>query len=162
MAAGAGLGVDLAREEGGSVSRDVPAVLQEESLQVVHLFTQPLAGAQGLSAGGRRDRQSEYWQRISSIARQTHTLYSWRILLVQWYALFFTLEIGTIDFRFSSLLEINEKNSCFIHHESTAVNSALRKCGAEREQRTNVLLEEALLMLLALVVAVDDLQEEAG
>lgn len=31
------------------------------------------------------------------------TLYSCRILLVQWYALLFTLDIGTIDFRFSSL-----------------------------------------------------------
>lgn len=32
VVAGAGLGVDLAREEGGSISGDVPAVLQEESL----------------------------------------------------------------------------------------------------------------------------------
>lgn len=32
VVAGAGLGVDLAREEGCSVGRDVPAVLQEESL----------------------------------------------------------------------------------------------------------------------------------
>lgn len=57
VVAGAGLGVDLAREEGRSISRNVPAVLQEESLQVVHLFTDPLAGAQGLSERGRRDRQ---------------------------------------------------------------------------------------------------------
>lgn len=32
VVAGAGLGVDLACEEGCSVGRDVPAVLQEESL----------------------------------------------------------------------------------------------------------------------------------
>lgn len=32
VVAGAGLGVDLAREEGCSVGRDVPTVLQEESL----------------------------------------------------------------------------------------------------------------------------------
>lgn len=57
VVAGAGLGVDLAREEGRSVSGNVPAVLQEESLQVVHLFTDPLAGAQGLSERGSRDRQ---------------------------------------------------------------------------------------------------------
>ena len=49
VVAGAGLGVDLAREERRSVGRDVPAVLQEESLQVVHLFTHPLTVAQGLS-----------------------------------------------------------------------------------------------------------------
>lgn len=54
VVAGAGLGVDLAREEGRSISRNVPAVLQEESLQVVHLFTHPLAGAQGLSEGEKR------------------------------------------------------------------------------------------------------------
>lgn len=52
VVAGAGFGVDLAREEGGPVGRDVPAVLQEESLQVVHLFAHPLAGAQGLSDRG--------------------------------------------------------------------------------------------------------------
>lgn len=57
VVAGAGLGVDLAREEGRSVGGNVPAVLQEEPLQVVHLFTDPLAGAQGLSEGGRRHRQ---------------------------------------------------------------------------------------------------------
>lgn len=49
VVAGAGLGVDLAREEGRSVGGDVPAVLQEESLQVVHLFAHTLTGAQGLS-----------------------------------------------------------------------------------------------------------------
>lgn len=32
-------------------------------------------------------------------------LYSWRILLVKWCALLFTLDIGTMDFRFSSLLK---------------------------------------------------------
>lgn len=48
VVAGAGLGVDLAREEGRSVGGDVPAVLQEEPLQVVHLFTHPLTGAQRL------------------------------------------------------------------------------------------------------------------
>lgn len=54
VVAGAGLGVDLACEEGRAVGRDVPAVLQEEPLQVVHLFTHPLAGAQGLSARERK------------------------------------------------------------------------------------------------------------
>ena len=51
VVAGAGLGVDLSCKESRSVGRDVPAVLQEESLQVVHLFAQPLTGAQGLSEG---------------------------------------------------------------------------------------------------------------
>lgn len=32
VVAGGGLGVDLAREEGRSISRNFPAVLQEESL----------------------------------------------------------------------------------------------------------------------------------
>lgn len=58
VVAGAGFGVDLAREEGRSVGRDVPAVLQEESLQVVHLFTHPLTGAQGLSERERKACQS--------------------------------------------------------------------------------------------------------
>lgn len=49
VVAGAGLGVDLAGEEGRSVGGDVPAVLQKEPLQVVHLFAHALAGAQGLS-----------------------------------------------------------------------------------------------------------------
>lgn len=49
VVAGAGLRVDLTREEGCSICRDVPAVLQEESLQMVHLFAHPLTGAQGLS-----------------------------------------------------------------------------------------------------------------
>lgn len=61
------------------------------------------------------------------------TLYSWRILLVQWYALLFTFEIGTIDFRFSSLSEINEKIAAFLHHKSTAVNSVLHKRGSEHK-----------------------------
>lgn len=39
----------------------------------------------------------------TDLLKQVHTLYSCRILLVQWYALLFTLDIGTIDFRFSSL-----------------------------------------------------------
>lgn len=58
VVAGAGLGVDLAREKGRSIGRDVPAVLQEESLQVVHLFTHPLAGAQSLSDGEKKTCQS--------------------------------------------------------------------------------------------------------
>lgn len=91
-----------------------------------------------------------------------HTLYSCRILLVQWYALLFTLEMGTIDFRFSSLSEIKEKIAAFLHHKQTAVNSVLHKRRSEHKERVHVLLEEALLMLLALVVAVDNLQEEAG
>lgn len=43
-----GLGVDLAGEESCSIGRDLPAVLQEEPLQVVHLFADPLACAQSL------------------------------------------------------------------------------------------------------------------
>lgn len=54
VVAGAGLGVDLAREEGRPVGRDVPAVLQEEPLQVVHLFTHSLTGAQRLLTRGRK------------------------------------------------------------------------------------------------------------
>lgn len=49
VVAGAGLGVDLAGEEGRPIRRDVPAVLQKEPLQVVHLFAHALASAQGLS-----------------------------------------------------------------------------------------------------------------
>lgn len=66
VVAGAGLGVDLAGEEGRSVRRDVPAVLQKESLQVVHLFADALAGAQGLSGRRRREaRQSrQLWDFI--------------------------------------------------------------------------------------------------
>ena len=45
VVAGASIGVDLACEESRSIGRDVPTVLQEESLQVVHLFAHPLAGA---------------------------------------------------------------------------------------------------------------------
>lgn len=55
VVAGAGLGVDLAGEEGRSISRDVPAVLKKEPLQVVHLFAHALAGAQGLSGRQRRE-----------------------------------------------------------------------------------------------------------
>lgn len=116
VVAGAGLGVDLAREEGRSVGGDVPAVLQEESLQVVHLFTHPLAGAQGLS---ERERKSLSIKLAVGFHLKTErkfynesferTLYSCRILLVQWYALLFTLDIGTIDFRFSSLLKIKRR-----------------------------------------------------
>lgn len=54
----AGLGVDLACEESCSVGRDVPAVLQEEPLQVVHLFTDPLAGAQSLLVREGQDLMS--------------------------------------------------------------------------------------------------------
>lgn len=53
VVAGAGLRVDLTCKEGRSVCWDVPAVLQEESLQVVHLFAHSLAGAQGLSESER-------------------------------------------------------------------------------------------------------------
>lgn len=91
MVAGAGLGVDLTREEGRAVGRDVPAVLQEESLQVVHLFTHPLAGAQGLS---EREKSSLsvmpavgfhlMSKRIFYNEYVRRTLYSCRILLVQW------------------------------------------------------------------------------
>lgn len=49
---GTGLRVDLACEESCSVGWDVPAVLQEESLQVVHLFAHTFAGAQGLVEKG--------------------------------------------------------------------------------------------------------------
>lgn len=49
VVAGAGLGVDLACKESCSIGRDVPAVLQEESLKVVHLFAHTLTGAQSLS-----------------------------------------------------------------------------------------------------------------
>lgn len=49
VVAGTGLGVDLAGEEGRSICGNVPAVLQKEPLQVVHLFAHALAGAQGLS-----------------------------------------------------------------------------------------------------------------
>lgn len=48
VVAGAGLGVNLTREESCSVGWDVPAVLQEESLEMVHLFAHSLARAQGL------------------------------------------------------------------------------------------------------------------
>ena len=48
VVAGAGLGEDLAGEEGRPVGGDVPAVLQEEALQVVHLLTHALARAQTL------------------------------------------------------------------------------------------------------------------
>lgn len=51
VVAGAGFGVNLSGEEGGAVGWDVPAVLQEEALQVVHLFTHALAGTQSLSEG---------------------------------------------------------------------------------------------------------------
>lgn len=56
VVAGAGLGVDLAGEEGRPIRRDVPAVLQKEPLQVVHLLAHALAGAQGLS--GRAEGRS--------------------------------------------------------------------------------------------------------
>lgn len=48
VVAGAGLGVHLACEEGRPVGGYVPAVLQEEPLQVVHLLAHPLAGTQAL------------------------------------------------------------------------------------------------------------------
>lgn len=52
MVAGTGLGVHLPCEEGGGVGGDVPAVLQEEPLQVVHLLAHTLTGAQSLSDWG--------------------------------------------------------------------------------------------------------------
>lgn len=45
---GAGLGVDLAGKKGSSVGGNVPAVLQEEALKVLHFFTHSLTGAQTL------------------------------------------------------------------------------------------------------------------
>lgn len=68
--AGAGLGVDLAGEEGRSVRGHVPAVLQEEPLQVVHLFAHALAGAQGLGGGrggGRVEKPSVTCGRALSV-----------------------------------------------------------------------------------------------
>lgn len=59
VVAGTGLGVDLACKKSCSISRDVPAILQEESLQVVHLFAHSLAGAQGLlGRRGHKDTES--------------------------------------------------------------------------------------------------------
>lgn len=57
VVAGAGFGVDLAGEEGGAVGGDVPAVLEEQPLQVVHLLTDSFTGAQSLQVrGGVRGR----------------------------------------------------------------------------------------------------------
>lgn len=84
VVAGAGLGVDLAREEGRSVRGDVPAVLQEESLQVVHLFTDPLAGAQGLAGDRQQTPSASRFQYLPPGAPPNRTLYSCRIRLVQW------------------------------------------------------------------------------
>lgn len=42
VVAGASLGEDLACEEGSTICWDVPAVLQEEPLEVVHLFAHTL------------------------------------------------------------------------------------------------------------------------
>lgn len=87
----------------------------------------------------------------------------------------FTFDIGTMDFRFSSLLENKQRKAAFttrstiftlkpaiplikrfIHHIIAVFISALRSF------ENSFVLEESLLVLLALVVAVDDLQEEAG
>lgn len=64
----------------------------------------------------------------------------------------FTLDIGTIDFRFSSLLK---SNSAF---NKTEWVTHFRY----EHHLESLLLEEPLLVFLALIVAVDDLQEEAG
>lgn len=44
----AGFGKHLACEESRPIGGNIPAVLQEESLEMVHLFTNSLAGAQTL------------------------------------------------------------------------------------------------------------------
>lgn len=48
VGAGAGLGVDLAGEKCSTVGGNVPAVLQEEALKVMHFFTHSLTGAHTL------------------------------------------------------------------------------------------------------------------
>lgn len=48
VGAGAGLGVDLAGEKRSTVGGNVPAVLQEEALKVMHFFTHSLTGAHTL------------------------------------------------------------------------------------------------------------------
>lgn len=48
VVAGAGLRIHLAGEKSGAVGGDVPAVLQEEPLQVMHLLAHAFAGAQRL------------------------------------------------------------------------------------------------------------------
>ncbi len=45
---GAGLGEHLSCEESRSIGGDIPAILQKESLEVVHIFTYTLTGAQTL------------------------------------------------------------------------------------------------------------------
>lgn len=48
VSAGASLGVDLASKKGSSIGGNVPAVLQEEALKVMHFFTHSLTCAQTL------------------------------------------------------------------------------------------------------------------
>lgn len=45
---GAGLGEHLSCEESRAIGGNIPTVLQEESLEVVHLFTHTLTSAQTL------------------------------------------------------------------------------------------------------------------
>lgn len=46
MGTGAGFGEHLACEESCPIGGNIPAVLQEESLEMMHLFTDTLTGAQ--------------------------------------------------------------------------------------------------------------------
>lgn len=48
MVAGAGLGEDLSGEKGSAVGGDVPAVLQEEMLEMMHLLAHAFTCAESL------------------------------------------------------------------------------------------------------------------
>lgn len=56
------------------------------------------------------------------------TLYSWSILFVQWGALLFSLVIGTIDLRFSSLREKQRGKKFFFTKQSKKKEQCLPQC----------------------------------
>lgn len=58
VGAGAGFCVNLASKKGSSIGGNVPAVLQEEALKVMHFFTHSLTCAQTL--------KSQYFAKFSN------------------------------------------------------------------------------------------------
>lgn len=87
------------------------------------------------------------------------TLYSCSILLVQWCALLLTFEMGTMDFRFSSLYQTSKHTFIFIFITTNTYKSF--KSGDQSVCSLSYILQKSLFVFFAVVIAVNDLQEEA-